>query len=132
MINEIKFRIWDKKLHQFVEDAEGFHVMGEVTAFGIIEEYLRKNQVDCIPTLLRWNDLELLQYIGRNDMNKKDIYIGDILYYTGSYDGSLNFYLEVKKDYSILNSLTEMIDRGGKFINVGNKFLNPELLKLCH
>ena len=78
-MKEYKFRVYDKRLKQYVKSAEGFHILGEVMAFGIIDEYLAENMDGEYSSLHRWNDMQLEQWTGLVDMYGKDIYENDIL-----------------------------------------------------
>ena len=140
-MREIKFRAWDKKYSEMI--FTGFHVLGEVTAFSQIEQYLfETKQVDNIPTIERWNDIELMQFTGLKDKNGKEIYEGDILklqYPIRDVEGYDN-------NYILLNVIIEYhggafwfsgggyTDCNWHFYNepereiIGNIYENPELL----
>lgn len=136
MNREIKFRVYDKELKQYIRKAEGFHVLGEVMAFGVLETYMRENPCDKM-YLIRWNDMLLQQFTGFKDKNGKDIYDGDLIQYKGYEvrDGKQIRPIRIKQigksesyrngfidDCYILQNLVET-DREVEVI--GNSFENP-------
>ena len=87
MNNEIKFRAWDKFQNKYV--FTGFHICGEVCAFGGMESVIdetwkeRSAKLGYTSTIEAWNDFEFEQYTGLNDSNNVDIYHKDKIKITG-------------------------------------------------
>lgn len=68
-MRELMFRAWDKAKKEYV--FEGFHIIGELTALNVINQYWHKNL----------NDLEIEQFTGIYDRDGNPIYEGDVLEY---------------------------------------------------
>ena len=139
MKREIKFRAWDNKTEKFLYPyPEGFNVLGEVTAFCLIEQQIREltpgtNILDRV-----LNDIILLQFTGLYDKNRNEIYEGDILHSqswpTDSRTKKHNHIVEWKiaewvatgynGDMKVSPSLSAKRD----FEIIGNIYENPELL----
>jgi hypothetical protein len=135
MMREIKFRAWDTKLKKMI--FTGFHLIGEVMAFDLIEQYCLENKADANSSIERWNDIEVMQYTGLKDKNGKEIYEGDILSY-GQYSDNSGPCLHIvrwdtgdagfvtheiafqKQDFPLDTYNAEVI---------GNIYENPKLLK---
>lgn len=147
MNREIKFRAFDAKTNTMV--FSGFHVIGEVTAFGGIETHIAENKCGATCSMERWNDIVLMQYTGLKDKNGKEIYDGDVVEldsYPFYSDGLRNYLGEVywcDRDHMWAVGLHVVSDRvsgratgralheddGEGWAVIGNIHENPELLK---
>lgn len=79
---ELMFRAWDTHFKRWI--AKDFHIMGEVTCFRVIEQYMDDNpREDQKASLDRWTDIRISQFTGRTDKVGNNIYVGDILHYKG-------------------------------------------------
>ena len=80
-MRDVKFRAWDKFQQKYV--FEGFHICGEVTCFGMMEQVIhetweaRAKAQNYVSTLEAWNDFEFEQFADEIDKNGKDVYDGD-------------------------------------------------------
>lgn len=154
-MKDIKFRAFDT-LNKEMFGLEGFHVIGEVTMFGIIEDWMRENPNGGKGSLDRYGDIELMQFTGLKDSKGVEIYEGDIIRVLRTPDNPMSGYFDItaaKQDYeyriaeleikendwenSISFSLpksisySERIEKNKlKWEVVGNKYQNPDLLKL--
>jgi len=134
-MRQIKFRAWDTKYKKMI--FTGFHLLGEVMAFGEIEEYCMKTKGDN-GSIGRWNDIEIMQYTGLKDKNGKEIYEGD--WCEAEFRDRKG--IQVIQGQIIMDDYMWCIDCRGcvgddifsinrpyNFEIIGNIYENPELLK---
>lgn len=113
MNREIKFRAWDKGNQQMIYALPiGTLPSGEL--------------------LLRWDDKHLMEFTGLKDINKKDIYEGDIIKYVGNFKGDI-FISPVEFTGGCFSPVCEIGFMGDIIENkveiIGNIYENSELLK---
>lgn len=126
-MSRFKFRAWDKVTQKMF--ATGFHLIGEVMAFGVIEEYLAENPAG--KTILeRMGDVEIMQWTGLQDKNGKDIYEGDVIQDS---EGSRAPVIWEEDNCQFLASFSDgcgLQVLGDWAVVIGNIYENPELLKV--
>ena len=75
-MNNPKFRAWDKKIKNWVDGGDGFHLTGEAMLIGGL--FQNKHYSENVYKRL-YRDVEITQYIEKNDKNNHELYIGDIV-----------------------------------------------------
>ena len=92
MSRVLKFRAWDRLTKKFLHPwPEGFHLFGETTCFDLIGQQLQPSTPDGV-ALMRFNDLDIMQFTGLLDQDGKEIYEGDILLPVTMHDGNRQFW----------------------------------------
>lgn len=126
-MREIKCRAWDKTRKQIFQ----------LTNIDLLCERV-EIWVSTIATVLRFSEVELMQYTGLKDKNGVEIYEGDILKNEKGYIGYVAFLIQESgyavvlknSDYRLGHRNTGehyTVAQGHEII--GNKFDNPELLE---
>ena len=139
---DIKFRAFDTKTNKMIDT--GFHILGEIMAFGLIESYIQENMCGADSFLDRLNDIKISQFTGLKDKHGADIYEGDIVE-TRIYDGWFDkegflilfvvYYNQSEAAFKIaLPGAQKAGYKGGEMSHaplwvVGNIFENPKLLE---
>ncbi len=122
MIEELKFRVYDKKKKQMF-DVMCLYSNGQLEyRDGLAVVKLNKN--DC-------NDFVVMQYTGFKDKNTKEIYEGDIVRCNDEYCAVVIW----KRDGFLLDSITRKnipslwynAENSEKIEVIGNIYENPEL-----
>lgn len=125
---EIKFRAFDHGTNKMI--VTGFHVIGEVTMFGLVEQYLYENKIDGKPTLERFNDVEITEFVNEVDNHGNELYEGDIVQ-TWCYNKLQNHIIEWTREGFKAGGyhLDSIYFKGGgdAFKVIGNIFQSPEL-----
>ena len=71
-----RFRVWDKKTCKM---SPPFDLLGEFMLIGGIHSWQHENGNTSTSSLEALGDLEVMQFIGRKDENKVDVYESDIV-----------------------------------------------------
>lgn len=139
-MEEIKFRVWDKKYNKM----SSFEFMQSRNVFALADGLLPEQFI----ILPKHENVVLMQYTGLKDKKSKDIYEGDIIRYDE--DESINHWVagEVAQILSLPGRFTARISPFEKFngsnqnmLNeefqdsvtiIGNIYENPELLSVSH
>jgi hypothetical protein len=133
----MRFRAWDITNNKWAY--VGFHLFGEVTIFGLLEQYNFENAC---------KDLEFTQFVNLQDKCKEDLYVGDLfkcetddmVYRIFAVDGgfAINTHVQrwqkdIKDDYPF--PLIPLSDEQtvswikGSCLKIGNIYENPEIIR---
>lgn len=134
MNREIKYRAWLKEENKMVN-------VETIDFTDKSMQYLEKNEIIDAYLLRRmiFEDVELMQYTGQKDKNRKEIYEGDILKYNFPYDGRIKhvnpvFHMTSQASYGVLDIYGNAIplyriSSNNYFEVIGNIYENRELLE---
>ena len=135
MNRDIKFRLWSKIGKKFIETDNpdlDFLINNNGYLYSIENFY---GEIYILPQM----DIEVLQFTGLQDRNRKEIYEGDILKYNFPYDGRLKHvspvkFLETEASFGIKDRYENEIPlyriaANNYFEVIGNIYENEELLK---
>lgn len=132
MEREIKFRAWDS--HKKTMIAVGYHVIGEVTIFGLIDQYVQENHGE-IPSLEYYNYIIESQYTGLTDKKRTHEFPEGQEIYEGDIDEKFGVvkWMQDTCEYGFENeegfvSLTKNFCESESNI-IGNIYEHPELIK---
>ena len=76
-MKQSKFRAFDTALNKMV--VTGFHVIGEVTMFDMIQQHLHENMLDSKSTLHALDRIIISEWTTKQDGQGTDVYEGDII-----------------------------------------------------
>ena len=122
-MRDIKFRVWDNERNAMFNsksvDIDFFEGKIEITSDTIRYDEVYTDEI---------KDFELMQYVGCEDKNNKEIYEGDIVK-TKEHIGQIiyskgMFFIDVKGDFYLpIYNVSEFMEV------IGNIYENPELLE---
>ncbi len=127
MNRPLKFRAWDVVKKEWI--AEDFSIIGEITVFDVVKQY----------QLEQLNDIEITQFTGLKDKNKREIYEADIITFVGCfkarvfidpYRGVLVRYLNANPRTKLIDSMEEPMPRNHEITVevIGNIYQDAHLL----
>lgn len=132
MSREIKFRAWDKennKMHYDVQDISGMNTVADFASFERILNSPMENEYGWIDESKRFR---VMQHIGIEDKNKKEIYERDIVKIDGQQELFTVVWVCDTARFG-LQSKTQLLyfefGLGSKIEIIGNIYENADLLK---
>jgi len=132
MSREIKFRAWDKennKMHYDVQDISGMNTVADFASFERILNSPMENEYGWIDEFKRF---QVMQHIGIEDKNKKEIYERDIVKIDGQQELFAVVWVCDTARFG-LQSKTQLLyfefGLGSKIEVIGNIYENSDLLK---